>query len=88
MTRLPGEKGGVGGGEGGVGCVMRVVRVSGTMRKVEEEVVRRARREVGRVRGGEVGMGGEKGGVEEMEMGVESESGMGEEEEEDDGEDG
>ncbi|RAH50343.1 Rpp14/Pop5 family protein [Aspergillus brunneoviolaceus CBS 621.78] len=32
-------------------CVVRVVRVSGTMRKAEEEAIRRARREVLKVRG-------------------------------------
>ncbi|KAL2849548.1 Rpp14/Pop5 family-domain-containing protein [Aspergillus pseudoustus] len=32
-------------------CVFRVVRVSGTIRKAEEEVVRRARREIVRLRG-------------------------------------
>lgn len=38
-------------GGGGKGCVVRVVRVSGTMRKAEEEAVRRARREIVRLRG-------------------------------------
>ena len=32
-------------------CVFRVIRVSGTMRKAEEEAVRRAKREVFRLRG-------------------------------------
>ncbi|KAJ5184149.1 hypothetical protein N7492_001765 [Penicillium capsulatum] len=32
-------------------CVFRVLRVSGTMRKAEEEAIRRARREIMRVRG-------------------------------------
>lgn len=32
-------------------CVFRVLRVSGTMRKAEEEAIRRARREIVRVRG-------------------------------------
>lgn len=31
-------------------AVFRVVRVSGTMRKAEEEAIRRARREIGRAR--------------------------------------
>lgn len=31
-------------------AVFRVVRVSGTMRKAEEEAIRRARREIGRTR--------------------------------------
>ncbi|KAE8356342.1 Rpp14/Pop5 family-domain-containing protein [Aspergillus coremiiformis] len=34
-------------------CVFRVVRVSGTMRKAEEEAIRRARREIVRLRGAE-----------------------------------
>lgn len=32
-------------------CVFRVLRVSGTMRKAEEEAIRRARREIVRARG-------------------------------------
>lgn len=32
-------------------CVFRVLRVSGTMRKAEEEAIRRARREIVRIRG-------------------------------------
>lgn len=32
-------------------CVFHVLRVSGTMRKAEEEAIRRARREIVRVRG-------------------------------------
>lgn len=32
-------------------CVFRVLRVSGTMRKAEEEAIRRARREIARTRG-------------------------------------
>lgn len=39
-------------------CVVRVVRVSGTIRKSEEEVLRRARREI--VRAKREGRGGEK----------------------------
>ena len=57
MTGIPGarERGGRGGrdgrsrqgGEGNVTpCVIRVMRVSGTIRKSEEELLRRARREV------------------------------------------
>lgn len=34
-------------------CVFRVVKVSGTMRKAEEEAIRRGRREVARVKGAE-----------------------------------
>lgn len=50
-------------------CVFRVVRVSGTMRKAEEEAIRRARREIVRVRGmeekGVLGdlIGGADGGI-------------------------
>ncbi|KAL4961756.1 Rpp14/Pop5 family protein [Aspergillus stella-maris] len=58
-------------------CVFRVVRVSGTIRKAEEEAVRRARREIVRLRGAEeVGvLGGLVGGLERAaergsEMGV------------------
>ncbi|KAI9809208.1 MAG: hypothetical protein M1825_002499 [Sarcosagium campestre] len=73
MTRLPGATGGGGGGatiRGGdevqVPCVMRVVRVSGTVRKVEMEAVRLARlacaRAVGHEGGsGSGGSGGESG---------------------------
>jgi ribonuclease P/MRP protein subunit POP5 len=43
-------------------CVFRVVKVSGTMRKAEEEAIRRARREVLRVR-----KGGEEGGMKVLE---------------------
>lgn len=82
-----GTKSGAGpGGEGRRGCVIRVVRVSGTMRKAEEEAIRRARREVVRVRGvegglvdGLVGLDG-GGGGQVMDVDVD-------EEEEEDGED-
>lgn len=46
---------GTGTGDGRRDCVFRVVRVSGTMRKAEEEAIRRARREIVRVRGVEEG---------------------------------
>jgi len=59
-------------------CVMQIVRVSGTIKKAEEEVVRRARAAVLRARreAGEGGLegllgDGEGGGVEGS-MGVES----------------
>ncbi|KAL4902983.1 Rpp14/Pop5 family-domain-containing protein [Aspergillus multicolor] len=47
-------------------CVFRVVRVSGTIKKAEEEAVRRARREIVRLRGQEeLGvLGGLVGGLE------------------------
>jgi ribonuclease P/MRP protein subunit POP5 len=44
--RLPGAR----RGEDGVSCVIRVVRVSGTIKKAEEDVVRRARREIVRAK--------------------------------------
>lgn len=46
VTELPAQK------RGGVGlpCVVRVVRVSGTIRKAEEELIRRAKRDVVRAR--------------------------------------
>ncbi|KAL4803865.1 Rpp14/Pop5 family-domain-containing protein [Aspergillus unguis] len=54
-------------------CVFRVVRVSGTIRKAEEEAVTRARREIVRLRGREEEgvLGGLAGGLEkEGEMGL------------------
>jgi ribonuclease P/MRP protein subunit POP5 len=43
--------GNMGGGEGKeISCVIRVVRVSGTIRKSEEELLRRARRDIIRAR--------------------------------------
>lgn len=46
VTELPAQK------RGGIGlpCVVRVVRVSGTIRKAEEELIRRAKRDVVRAR--------------------------------------
>ncbi|KAL4800724.1 Rpp14/Pop5 family-domain-containing protein [Aspergillus venezuelensis] len=57
-------------------CVFRVVRVSGTIRKAEEEAVRRARREIVRLRGAEEVdvLGGLVGGLERA---AEGGSGMG-----------
>ena len=46
-----GGAGGQGDGKGEVEVVMRVVRVSGTIRKCEEEAIRRARALVGRAKG-------------------------------------
>jgi ribonuclease P/MRP protein subunit POP5 len=48
ITELPAEKRGASNGEK---CVFRVVRVSGTIKKVEEEAVRRARRMISSVQG-------------------------------------
>ncbi|KAK5083583.1 RNA-binding protein pop5 [Lithohypha guttulata] len=63
ITELPGPAvrrgGGAGGGRGaggssaasaGIPCVIQVVRVSGTIRKAEEELIRRARRQVVRAK--------------------------------------
>ncbi|KAJ5792587.1 uncharacterized protein N7503_008565 [Penicillium pulvis] len=47
------------------GCVFRVLRVSGTMKKAEEEAIRRARREIVRIRGVE-----EKGVLGDLVSGV------------------
>jgi hypothetical protein len=77
---------------------MRVIRVSGTIRKSMEEAIRRARKDIqkiGRVsviRGGEVrqdyGLGGEDRSEDEDEdMGEPWESGEGEEEGKDDDDD-
>lgn len=46
-------------------CVIRVVRVSGTVKKAEEEVVRRARRDIVRVRALEAASE-DTGGLERM----------------------
>ncbi|KAL2011013.1 hypothetical protein VTN00DRAFT_3731 [Thermoascus crustaceus] len=65
-------------------CVFRVIRVSGTMRKAEEEAIRRARREIVKMRRGEeVGvLGGLVGAaaVDEREMEVGMFGGEGEDE--------
>lgn len=53
VTELPGVNKGVAGKE----CVLRVVRVSGTIKKVEEEAVRRARRIVAAVQAHDGGAG-------------------------------
>jgi len=80
--------------KGGMECVVRVVRVGGTMRKVLEAAVGRARGEILRAaeeRGG-LGFGEGRGEleVEEEEDGEEEDSGEdmegGEEEEEEEGE--
>lgn len=53
MSRLPGNKDGNQSGSGKrdppIECVFRVVRVSGTMKKAEQEAIRRARLEVAKV---------------------------------------
>lgn len=53
ITMLPAQK------RGGVGlsCVVRVVRVSGTIRKAEEELISRAKRDVVRARMAQSGRG-------------------------------
>lgn len=60
-------------------CVFRVIRVSGTIRKAEEEAVRIARREIVRLRGTEevCVLGGLVGGLEkEIEKGFAEDSGI------------
>lgn len=54
-------------------CVFRVIRVSGTMRKAEEEAIRRGRREIARVRGVKEGvvLGGLFGAGDATGVGVE-----------------
>jgi ribonuclease P/MRP protein subunit POP5 len=64
------------------GCVFRVIRVSGTMRKAEEEAIRRARREIVRVKEAEERgvLGGLVGGgsaVVDSVMDVSDDEGMG-----------
>ena len=91
MTSLDVGKRGERDGRGG-GCVIRVVRVSGTIRKAEEEAVRRARREIVRVKmemlegreGGAASLGGAEGlreRVGEEEGGIED---LGEDDEDED----
>ena len=46
MTELPGPR----RQDKGMECVIRVVRASGTIRKIEEELIRRARGEVTRAK--------------------------------------
>lgn len=58
-------------GQAGRECVMRVVRVSGTMKKCQEELVRRARTLLGRVKGVEEVLA--SGGFEEEMRGAEQE---------------
>ncbi|KAJ9405497.1 hypothetical protein DTO045G8_6714 [Paecilomyces variotii] len=53
ISSIPASNRRSGPGSGARSCVFRVVRVSGTMRKAEEEAIRRARREVVRMRKGE-----------------------------------
>ncbi len=54
VTELPGATKGL---PGGVKCVFRVLRVSGTIKKVEEEAVRRARRMISAVQEKEENVG-------------------------------
>ncbi|KAK2754801.1 hypothetical protein FQN54_006694 [Arachnomyces sp. PD_36] len=91
MSSLPAIKGRGGAKpvESPPDCVFRVVRVSGTMRKAEEEAIRRARREVLRMR-----KGGEEGGMAVLDelfgndegMDVDVDRGIESEEEDDDDE--
>lgn len=77
MSHLPANGGDVGQKRANGGreraCVFRVLRVSGTMKKAEEEAIRRARREIVRVRGvDEIGVLGNlisgEGGLGEKEL--------------------
>lgn len=77
-----------------IACVIRVVRVSGTIRKIEEELIRRGRREIVRAkmagRDGDEDRAGGREGFEEGDMGFENDiEGMdvSEDEEEDDDDD-
>ena len=73
MSRVP-EIGAPKGARGAVlsrPCVFRVVKVSGTMRRAEEEAIRRARRETLRLRGVDEqgvlgGLVGELAGVDDV----------------------
>jgi ribonuclease P/MRP protein subunit POP5 len=81
MVVLPGRT----RGEQGPSCVLRVVRVSGTIRKSEEEIIRRARREIVRAKGMEGDVlgrllcekGAAGGGAEDMDIGSEMDVGEG-----------
>jgi ribonuclease P/MRP protein subunit POP5 len=81
MVALPGRM----RGEQGPNCVLRVVRVSGTIRKSEEEIIRRARREIVRAKrmeGDVLGRslcekGGSGGEAEDMDIGSEMDVGEG-----------
>ncbi|KAL9109174.1 MAG: hypothetical protein Q9227_006099 [Pyrenula ochraceoflavens] len=70
ITEIPGP--GRDGGGKGKGCVVRVLRVCGTIRKAEEEGVKRARILVGQVKS--LGMGNHQGedaaGGEDLQMDV------------------
>lgn len=68
VTELPGA---TKGSSEGVRCVFRVVRVSGTIKKVEEEAVRRARRMISAVQGN-----GENAGTLQAVFGAEDEQGI------------
>jgi ribonuclease P/MRP protein subunit POP5 len=65
---LPGARRGGGRSVEGTRCMVRVVRVSGTIRKAEEEAVRRARRDIVRAKATEEqgGDGGEVGGLDQL----------------------
>ena len=56
-------------------CVFRVVRVSGTIRKAEEEAIRRAREEI-RIARRLDGVGGEGGGLDRWFRGEENKVAM------------
>ncbi|KAJ9322316.1 hypothetical protein DTO027B3_6605 [Paecilomyces variotii] len=85
LSSIPASNRRSGPGSGARSCVFRVVRVSGTMRKAEEEAIRRARREVVRMRKGEEDSVFDFGGRGDVDGGnvVGSEDEEDEEEEED-----
>jgi ribonuclease P/MRP protein subunit POP5 len=72
VMELPGMRKGASGER----CMLRVVRVSGTIKKVEEEVVRRARRMISSVQGGDESAGtlqtvfgvGDEQGIEDADV--------------------
>ncbi|KAJ9193531.1 hypothetical protein DTO207G8_2476 [Paecilomyces variotii] len=83
LSSIPASNRRSGPGSGARSCVFRVVRVSGTMRKAEEEAIRRARREVVRMRKGEEDSVFDFGGRGDVDVG----NVVGSEDEEDEEED-
>ena len=86
VTKIPGsspsgaKKGSEGGGmEEARKCVVQVVRVSGTIRKAEEEAIRRGRQAILRAKGedaatkffGETSQGAKTGGVQRQLVDIE-----------------
>jgi ribonuclease P/MRP protein subunit POP5 len=89
LTLLTSIPVGPGKNDGKVPCVIQVVRVSGTLRKAEEEAIGRAREMIRRARnagvdGADLGLGDDQMDDVDVQMRVESES---EEEDDEDDED-